>query len=102
MKIAFKKYKYSWFFLFCLAAVLAIVACNVWLICCGRCVVNDYLMIPPIGWALISANLLAGAILYVVKRRMNTKTDVNSCGSCHVGLLNNWTYCPNCGDEHHC
>jgi hypothetical protein len=99
MKIEFRKYKYSWFVVFCSAAILAIVACNVWLLCCGRCVINDYLHIPPIGWGLVAANLVAGIILYLVKRRNNTKPGGGGCGGCRTGMRDIWVYCPNCGDE---
>jgi hypothetical protein len=99
MKIEFRKYKYSWFVVFCSAAILAIVACNVWLLCCGRCVINDYLHVPPIGWVLVVANLVAVIILYFVKRRNNNKPGGDSCGVCRTGLRDSWIYCPNCGGE---
>lgn len=99
MKIEFRKYKYSWFVIFCSAAILAIVVCNIWLLCCGRCVINDYLHIPPIGWGLVVANLVAGFILFFVKRRNNTKPDENFCSGCQIDLRDNWAYCPNCGGE---
>lgn len=99
MKIAFRKYKYSWFVVFCLTAILVILACNVWLLCCGRCVINDYLHIPPIGWLLIGANLVAGTILLLVKRLNHPKPDGNFCCGCRIGLRDSWAYCPNCGSE---
>ena len=99
MKIAFRKYKYSWFVVFCIAAILAIVACNVWLLCCGRCVINDYLHVPPIGWLLIGSNLVAGLVFFAIKNRKDTKLDDSLCPSCHARLRELWAYCPNCGDE---
>ncbi|MDT8444973.1 MAG: hypothetical protein RQ722_11805 [Desulfuromonadales bacterium] len=99
MKIEFRKYKYSWFMVFCSAAILAIVAGNIWLLCCGHCVITDYLHIPPIGWALVIANLVAGIVLFLVKRRNNIRPDKDFCGSCRTGLRDTWVYCPNCGDE---
>jgi hypothetical protein len=99
MKIGFRKHRYSWFAVFCSAAILAILACNLWLLCCGRCVINDYLHIPPIGWGLIAANLIAGMTLFLIKRRNNIKPDNDACGSCRTGLRDTWVYCPNCGSE---
>ena len=99
MKIAFRKYKYSWFVVFCSAAILAIVACNLWLLCCGRCVINDYMHIPPIGWMLLVANLVAGLLLFAVKRRNRKNPDGTfSCG-CRIALRDTWLYCPNCGGD---
>ena len=97
MRLAFIKYKYSWFACFCLAAILAIVACNAWLLCCGRCVINDFLRIPPIGWVVIAANLAAGIVLFLLRSRKKTTTDANCCNSCHSALRDNWPYCPACG-----
>jgi hypothetical protein len=99
MKIRFRKHKCSWFLAFSLAAILAIVACNVWLFCCGRCSLNDYLQIPTIGWMLISANLVAGLVLFVVKRRNQTKPGGDFCCDCCIVLRGTWVYCPNCGGE---
>jgi hypothetical protein len=97
VKLAFRKYQYSWFVVFCLAAILAIVACNVWLLCCGRCVINDFLRIPPIGWVIITANLAAGIVLIVLRNRKTSHPDVNCCSSCHTALRDNWPFCPACG-----
>ena len=73
MKITFKKYEFPWFVVFCLTAIAAIIACNLWALFHGYSVVNDFLRIPPIGWMLILLNVLAGLILYVVKHRKETK-----------------------------
>jgi hypothetical protein len=94
-----RKLRYSWFLVFCLAAILVIIACNAWQLCCGACVLNDFLRVPPIGWVLIMANIIAGLILILAKRRVAGKNAVDSCGSCHASLRDNWLYCPNCGDE---
>ena len=99
MRIEFRKYKCSWFLAFSLAAILAIVACNIWVLCCGRCVLNDYLRIPTIGWMLIVANLVAGLIFFAVKRRNGTKSGGGACCDCHIVLRDTWVYCPNCGGE---
>jgi hypothetical protein len=97
--VGFRKLCNSWFVVFCLAATLVIIACNAWQLCCGACVLNDFLRVPPIGWVLIMANFIAGLILTLVKRRGGTKNAINSCGSCHASLRDAWLYCPNCGDE---
>jgi hypothetical protein len=97
MKISFRKHKCSWFLVFSLAAILAIVACNVWLFCCGRCSLNDYLQIPTIGWILIAANLIAGLILFAVQRRNSKKSCEDFCYECRICLRDTWLYCPNCG-----
>jgi len=99
MKIAFRKYKYSWFVVFCSVAILAIVACNVWLLYCGRCVYNDCMSVPPIGWVLIVANLVAALVFFAVKSRKKTEYDVSLCASCHIRLRELWGFCPNCGQE---
>jgi Mn2+/Fe2+ NRAMP family transporter len=97
--LAFRKFRYSWFVVFCLAAILVIVACNIWQLCCGRCVLNDFLRVPPIGWVLIIANLVAGMVLILVKRRSRRNSAADMCGSCHASLRDTWVYCPNCGIE---
>lgn len=99
MKSAIREYKYSWFVVFCVAAIVAILACNLWLLCWGHCVINDFLRIPPIGLALIVANLLAGLIFVVIKRRNKTKLSGSLCSSCHSSLRDTWLFCPNCGEE---
>jgi hypothetical protein len=99
MKITFKKYKFSWFVVFCLTAIAAIIACNLWSLFHGHCVVNDFLRIPPIGWVLILSNIVAGLILYVVKHRKETKRSGDFCVICHTGLRDVWVYCPHCGGE---
>jgi hypothetical protein len=99
MKIQFRKYKYSWFLVFCSLGVLAIIACNISLLCIGGCVVSDFLRIPPMGWLIIAANLVAGMILLGVKRRNAKRTNGDTCSSCHIMLRENWIYCPNCGQD---
>lgn len=100
VKAAFKAYRYSWFVVFCLAAILAIVLCNLWLLCCGHCVVGDFLRIPAIGWVVIAANLAAGLVLLAVKRRGGRTPDGHTCGVCHAVRRDIWVYCPNCGNQH--
>jgi len=97
MKIAFRKYRTSWFFFFCAAAVLAILACNAWLLCCGRCAFQDFLRVPPIGWAIIMANLVAVLILLFLKRRNRRRTAGNLCRCCQIVLRDDWSFCANCG-----
>jgi hypothetical protein len=99
--MAFRKYHLSWFLVFCLAAILAILVCNAWQLCCGRCVLNDFLRIPPIGWVLIIANLIAGLVLTAVKRRDGKKTATDRCSACNTALRDTWIYCPSCGEERH-
>lgn len=100
MKTLFGQFKFSWFIAFCLAAIMAIVACNLWSLYWGHCVLMDFLRIPAIGWALIGANLVAGVTLLTIKRSNRKKHEEAMCGSCHTGLQDTWAYCPNCGDEH--
>lgn len=97
MKLAFSKHKLSWFVVFLLAAILAIVACNAWLLCCGRCVISDFLRVPPIGWAIIAANLVAVSILFFLKKRTRSTSNHHLCSSCHSSLRDQWPYCPTCG-----
>lgn len=99
MKVEVRKRRYSWFVVFCLTTILAIVAGNIWLLCCGRCVLNDYLRIPQIGWLLIFANLAAGLVLLVIKRRRQARPDEPCCMRCRISLRDTWVYCPNCGSE---
>lgn len=99
MNALLKNYKFCWFLVFCLAAILLIIACNVWLLCCGHCVVSDFLRIPMIGWVIIVANLVAGAVLWSLKHRPRMKPGAPaSCQYCHVLLREGWSYCPNCGE----
>ena len=100
MNILFNKYKGSWFVVGCLVAIVAIIACNLWLLCWGHCVINDFLRIHPIGWLLIGANLVAGLVFFVIKNRKNTKHDESLCAACHTRLRELWVYCPKCGGEH--
>ena len=101
MKIALRDYRYSWFVIFCLVAILAIVTCNLWLLCCGRCVPGDFLRIPGAGWVIIVANLAAGLVFLAVKLRGGKKSGDGSCGICNTALRDTWVYCPKCGHEHH-
>ena len=99
MKMSFVTQKYSWFIVCCLAAIVLIVACNLWSLYWGHCVINDFLRIPPMGWALIGANLVAGVAFFTIKNCKHTKHVGFFCSSCHVGLRDVWVYCPNCGNE---
>ncbi len=94
------KCKYSPFIVFCLAAIAFIIACNLWSLYWGHCVIHDFLNIPPMGWAVIVANLVAILALFLIKRYNKMNKDVTHCTSCHSGLQDAWVYCPNCGDEH--
>ena len=99
MKKALEKLRISWFVSFCVAGILAIVACNLCLLYSGHCVVDDFLQIPPIGWFIISANLVAGAVLAIIKQCGGHRTESNHCPNCKVALRDAWGYCPNCGKE---
>lgn len=99
MKNVFRKYRISWFVGFCLAGILAIVVCNLSLLYFGHCVVDDFLQVPPIGWFMIAANLVAGAALALIKQGGGPRYETNHCPSCNVGLRDVWVYCPNCGDS---
>ena len=99
MKISFQKGSNSWFIVCCLVAIAAIVACNLWYLYWGHCVINDFLRIPPIGWVLIGANLVAALFFFSIKNRNRTKHDDSLCVSCHTRLRELWVYCPNCGNE---
>ncbi len=98
MNLLFLKYKNSWFIVFCLTAVVAIVACNLWLLYWGHCVFDDFFKIPTIGWGLICANFIAALIFSMVRRRNKKKVHVSSCSTCEARLRDSWIYCPNCGD----
>lgn len=98
MQKTFGKYRISWFVGFCLAGILAILLCNLCLLYFGHCVVNDFLAIPPIGWFIIAANLIAGAALAMIKQGNRQRCTTNHCSACNIGLRENWVYCPNCGD----
>lgn len=100
MKMAFTKPGYPWFVICCLAGMLVIVACNVWLLCCGHCVLYDYLNIPVMGWTVIAANLVAGLVLVAVRRRRKAIPGTLCCRHCQAGMRQAWKYCPNCGSEH--
>jgi hypothetical protein len=95
----FRKYRISWFVGSCLAGILAIVVCNLCLLYFGHCVVNDFLAIPPIGWFIIAANLVAAAALAMIKRGGGQKYATNHCPRCNIGLRDGWVYCPNCGKD---
>jgi predicted RNA-binding Zn-ribbon protein involved in translation (DUF1610 family) len=51
------------------------------------------------GWFIIAANLVAGLVLVVVKRRGHDKKADNVCAACHIVMRENWVYCPNCGQD---
>jgi len=102
MKKILGKYRISWFVSFCLAGILAIAACNLCLLYFGHCVVSDFLRIPPIGWFIITANLVAGIVLALVKQRGVRSKGTNHCPNCNVGLRDAWVYCPNCGEDRSC
>lgn len=89
----------SWFIVFCLVAIAAIVVCNLWSLYWGHCVVADFLRVPLIGWGLIGANLVAGLVFIVIKRRHHMKHIVGVCSSCDASLRETWAYCPNCGEQ---
>jgi hypothetical protein len=99
MKTMLGHVRKSWFTGFCLAAILLIVACNLYLLCDGQCVLYDYLRIPPIGWLIISVNLVAGLVLAVLKQRSVKRADAEVCSACHTRLRETWVYCPRCGRE---
>lgn len=92
-------FKFSWFIVFCLVAIAGIVACNLWSLYWGHCVLHDFLRIPAIGWALIGANLLAIMIFLMIKRGGKPGHDSCLCNSCRSALRDIWVYCPHCGDE---
>ena len=105
MRKTFRKYGISWFVGFCLAGIIAIVACNLCLLYFGHCVVNDFLAIPPIGWFIIAANLVAGAALAMIKRCKRDgvqRSATNHCSGCNIELRDAWVYCPNCGASATC
>jgi len=89
----------SWFKGFCLVAILLIVACNLYLLCDGQCVLYDYLRIPLIGWLILSANLVAVLVLAVLKTRTGKRADEDVCSTCHISLRETWAYCPRCGQD---
>jgi hypothetical protein len=93
------KRNYSWFIIFCLLAIVAIVACNLWSLYWGHCAISDFLEIPPIGWLLIGANFLAALVFFSIKRYYQKKCDEFLCSSCAACLREAWLYCPNCGDQ---
>jgi hypothetical protein len=99
MKNRRHKNNISWFVVFCIAVLLVIIVCNVWSLVNGHCTVGDFLCVPPIGWVLIVANILAGMILYIIKHRKRTESGENFCSACHIDLRDMWTYCPNCGSK---
>lgn len=94
-----RKYRISWFVGFCLAGIIAIVVCNLCLLYFGHCVVDDFLQIPPIGWFMIAANLVAGAVLAMLRQDRRQRHETNHCPGCKVALREAWTYCPNCGED---
>lgn len=99
MRDFFEKHSNSWFVFFCLAAIAAILACNLWSLWVGQCAIHDFLRIPLIGWVLILANVIAGMILYFVKHRNRLKFDGSFCPECRTNLRDQWGYCPNCGSD---
>lgn len=94
-----KTSSHCWFVLACLAAIAGIVACNLWSLLVGDCVIHDFLRIPTIGWWLILANVAAGLILYFVRRGNRSTLDKHFCTKCCTDLRDKWGYCPNCGSE---
>jgi hypothetical protein len=99
MKKVFMKRQGSWFVYFCLAVIVAILACNLWSLMVGNCVVYDFLRIPPMGWVMIAANIIAGMSLYFVKHRNKSVSDESCCPACCTDLRQTWDYCPNCGNK---
>ena len=97
MKAFFRKYSSSWFVFGSLAAIAAIIGCNLWYLLNGHCAVHDFLRIPAIGWVLIAANVVAALILYFVKHRNRKNVDGHCCAKCQTDLREAWEYCPNCG-----
>lgn len=89
--------RYPWFVIFCFLGVFAIIGCNIYMLCCGRCVVNDFFKIPVMGWFVIAANLIAVLILIAVKKRRENIHRDDVCSVCCISLRETWIYCPNCG-----
>lgn len=86
--------------LFCITGIVAILACNLYLLCCGQCVIHDFLKIPPVGWLIILANFVAGIVLLAVKRRRaRPGHQTDNCACCNILMRDNWSYCPKCGQS---
>ena len=97
MKLSLRKDKHFWFILFCASGIVAIAAFNLYLLCCGQCVIHDFLKIPPAGWLIMAANLVAGIILVTVKRQHARRLVRDNCTCCNILLRDTWSYCPKCG-----
>ena len=59
-------------------------------------------LVAPIGLFIIGANLVAAAVLALIKQGAGHRSETNLCANCNVGLRDAWVYCPNCGTDATC
>lgn len=97
MKAYLFRHKFSWFAICATLTVVVVLACNLWTLCCGQCVIEVFMRISIVGWLLIGANLAALAALVGVRRHRVTSREEGCCRSCGVVLRDDWHFCPDCG-----
>lgn len=78
------------------ATLLAVFGYNAWSLCCGRCTAATFGTLGPFGLALLALNLLAAAVLVILKLRRRNALAHQRC-TCGLNLSAGWVYCPGCG-----
>lgn len=75
--------------------VLSVFCYNYWSYCCGRCTASTFLTLGPFGLTLLGLDVLAGAVLSILKIR-RLKLPETRC-RCGTNFSAGWSFCPDCG-----
>jgi hypothetical protein len=89
--------KKTTFALYAVILLTVIVGYNYWSYRCGFCTLSSLLSFSGPALVLIAGNLLAIAILLIIRRRQRQAVRLRFC-RCGESLRNNWTFCPACGE----
>ncbi len=85
------------YILFVAILSLTIIGYNYWSYKCGYCTLASLLSFSAPAIILIGCNLLAAAVLVVVRLRKKRQDRLGQC-DCGENLRNIWLFCPTCGD----
>ena len=78
--------------------LVVLVSYNLWSYLCGYCTMSSLMSFSPPAILLIAINLVAAAVLLMVRSRNKKLLQAQLCG-CGTGLRTVWDYCPNCGQQ---